>query len=426
MLQNRNRTNYYYTITTTTSSSSSRRTRRRSSSGCSRSKDDDSGWNKKKDAYGAGGGGEEVEEWKVSFENDVTIKKKTTDARRGRGRGQGGQIALPGIDWGLIRDVMRRQAVIGGIGIVIAFPGMINSISWPPMLDQNVAWLGVGGGLSLVLFGFLVEMSDNLQAAVVTHETELFVLRLFGYSFKPVKVGLVALALASLAAWTEEIVFRGVALPNMIMWGGGSESPEAVSLAIVVSSLSFGLAHWGGDRSIEALFLVLLEASIGSVFALLYIASGYNILVPICAHTIYDFEAIIGPHFRATERIQYASKGAWDNVFMNTIVESDDDGDSIDVTKARARELGFGPFAVSSLRAAFLLIDRNRNGRVDIPELRIALYSLGVRMPERQVMELARECGADSKGTLDFPQFMTLASQCGARPDSLLNGILGR
>jgi membrane protease YdiL (CAAX protease family) len=86
------------------------------------------------------------------------------------------------------------------------------------------------------------------------------------------------LFISILAGAGEEALFRGVIQGGLMAYLG-------LPMAIVVSSVLFGLAHYISKT------YVVFAAGLGALFGLLYAWSG-NIAVPMIAHAVYDFIAL--------------------------------------------------------------------------------------------------------------------------------------
>ena len=96
--------------------------------------------------------------------------------------------------------------------------------------------------------------------------------------------GLLEMALvAGLAGLGEELLFRGVIQSAVSDWMGGDYGPL---WGLIFASLLFGSVH-----AISAAYAVL-AAGIGFYLGELMIVTG-NLLVPIVAHAMYDFLALI-------------------------------------------------------------------------------------------------------------------------------------
>jgi membrane protease YdiL (CAAX protease family) len=86
-----------------------------------------------------------------------------------------------------------------------------------------------------------------------------------------------------LAGVGEEMLFRGVIQEAV---AGRLDGPLGVAVALVLASLLFGLAH-----AITPSYAVL-AGLVGLYLGGLWIATG-NLLVPITAHAVYDFLALV-------------------------------------------------------------------------------------------------------------------------------------
>ncbi len=162
---------------------------------------------------------------------------------------------------------------MGLVGLVgIAFTLGLSSINWGFRDGGPVFW-GLGGTLPLVLvFAVLLRVSwspvRNLMEMLRDTLGALF------RRSRPVDI----LAVSAMAGWGEELLFRGFLYGWMRGWGG-------VEVALVLSSILFGLAHFLSPAYAAFAFLA------GIYFGLLYEWSG-SLLAPILAHGLYDFIAI--------------------------------------------------------------------------------------------------------------------------------------
>ena len=84
-----------------------------------------------------------------------------------------------------------------------------------------------------------------------------------------------------LVAFIEEIIFRGYMMGDIAKLIGTSKPALAVNL--LVSSALFGLAHWYQGKS-----GALSTGIIGAVLGILFIASGFNLWLPILTHGFID------------------------------------------------------------------------------------------------------------------------------------------
>ena len=58
-----------------------------------------------------------------------------------------------------------------------------------------------------------------------------------------------------------------------------------------------------------------------------------------------------------------------------------------------------------NLRAAFEVFDTDKNGRIDLKELRNLLKTLGEDVTDDQVTEMMTVADLDNNGTIDFEEF---------------------
>ena len=109
--------------------------------------------------------------------------------------------------------------------------------------------------------------------------------------FAPVKGNLFLLALFLMLVWTvaafgEELVYRGYLMNRVAELVGGSTRAWALSLVVV--SLLFGVAHL--YQGISGVATVIAA---GLVYGGLFLWSGRNLWAPIIAHGVYDTVAIL-------------------------------------------------------------------------------------------------------------------------------------
>jgi uncharacterized protein len=144
-----------------------------------------------------------------------------------------------------------------------------------PARWRRLALIGVGWGIGMWLLEFFVTM-PTLQ-------------RVLGYwpdltAFDDLvgNATLLAIYLALnwiLAAFGEEMVWRGWALPRVAAFCGSGT--RAWILALVVVNVAFGFAHlYQGPSGV-------IQATVGGVLlGVLYLATGRNLVAPILAHGI--------------------------------------------------------------------------------------------------------------------------------------------
>lgn len=155
-------------------------------------------------------------------------------------------------------------------GITWRDAGLVLPRRWP-----RLAAIGVVAGVAMWLFEFFVEL--RLLHGILGYWPDL--------SYFDDLVGsieLLAIYLALnwvLAAFGEEMVWRGYALPRAAQFCGSGMSGWI--LALVIVNVAFGLAHlYQGPSGV-------IQATVGGVLlGILYIATGRNLVAPIVAHGI--------------------------------------------------------------------------------------------------------------------------------------------
>ena len=319
----------------------------------------------------------------------------------------------------LLRTLLVRQLAVGAVSLLLSVPKLDQLLLSAQALDARSLGAGFGGGLILIAIGRLVEASTDKSAVAITQETEIFVLSLFGERRAPLAVGGVAAGLAFVTGVTEEILFRGVSFPNLVgalpaEWGGAGA--PGLAFGALASSLLFGVAHWGGDRTREGVALVALETVYGCILAAVYVTSGYQLVSPILAHALYDFEAILFPHLRVTALMAYARDGAGGA------------GESPLVSRNALRiaaAAGQSADDVLRVRAAYLLVDRNRSGGIDADELRRLLAAFGIEPTKAQADAIVRKWAGGAK-ELSFDEFYSLCLDIGVArsPEGMIRTLL--
>ncbi|MFH1266819.1 MAG: CPBP family intramembrane glutamic endopeptidase, partial [Planctomycetota bacterium] len=168
----------------------------------------------------------------------------------------------------------------GGLGVVALALGWL--LGYPPL--EAVCWTvpaaiwGTAAGLPM-----LVLLLATARVPVWPFSDLLRVVdELLVPLFRGCRVVDLAV-ISALAGWGEELLFRGVIQEAVAGWAGG---PWGVWVGLAVASVLFGLAH-----AITVSYF-LLAALMGLYLGGLWIASD-NLLVPIMAHAVYDFLALV-------------------------------------------------------------------------------------------------------------------------------------
>ena len=177
---------------------------------------------------------------------------------------------LPGI--GVIAAL-----VIIGITIWLRGDGLIGLGFFPPAnWGTTVLWS--------LLLGIAIQFASTLIlepfADKVTHSTTDH------SAFEGLRGNLrnflfVLLLVWILVAFAEEIIFRGYVMGDMAELMGTSNA--ALTINLLVSSILFGLAHWYQGRS-----GALSTGVIGVLLGILFIASDFNLWLPILTHGFID------------------------------------------------------------------------------------------------------------------------------------------
>jgi hypothetical protein len=145
-------------------------------------------------------------------------------------------------------------------------------------LNINRRWLtligiGVAAGVAFWAFEFFIE--TPLLRRLTGQDPDLNVFQALAGNIRLLAI-LIALNLV-LAAFGEELVWRGYALPRVAEILG--DSRIAWAGAIIAVNVVFGLAHlYQGESG------VVQAAVQGALLGLLYLATGRNLLAPIAAH----------------------------------------------------------------------------------------------------------------------------------------------
>ncbi len=172
-------------------------------------------------------------------------------------------------------------AIEGGLGVAAVGLGWLLGY---PVRDSIPEWrlvyivLGVAATLPMLVgLWVLVRLPWRPFVELLRVVNELIV-PLFGQS-SIVELAVVAL----LAGLGEEMLFRGVIQRALIVWISG---PSGVWIGLGVTSVLFGLCH-----AITKTYLAVAGV-MGLYLGWLLLASG-NLLVPVTAHTLYDFLALV-------------------------------------------------------------------------------------------------------------------------------------
>merc|ERR1711962_880054 len=96
---------------------------------------------------------------------------------------------------------------------------------------------------------------------------------------------------------------------------------------------------------------------------------------------------------------------------LNLVMEVDLDGNGtiefpefLEMMKAKAGEVD----QESDLREAFKIFDRDRDGFIDMKELKKVTTMLGQQLTEEEVEDFMKEADVDGNGKLDYDEFVKM------------------
>ena len=167
--------------------------------------------------------------------------------------------------------------VIIGVTIWLRGDGLIGlGFFLPENWKSTILWsLLLGIAIQLVSTLILEPFSDKVTQSRTDHS-----------AFEGLRGNLKNLLLVLVMVWVlvafvEEIIFRGYMMGDIAELIGISKVALAVNL--ILSSFLFGLAHWYQGKS-----GALSTGIVGAVLGILFIASGFNLWLPILTHGFVD------------------------------------------------------------------------------------------------------------------------------------------
>lgn len=144
--------------------------------------------------------------------------------------------------------------------------------SWP-------ATIAIGVMLGALLESFQLLVTQPILSRFLGRQPDLELFRMLTGN---IKMTLLFMGLSwTLAAFGEEMVWRGYLMNRVADVGGRTPRAWAVSLALV--STAFGLAH-----GYQGLTGWIEEGVAGVALGLMYLGTGRNLCVPIIAHGVCD------------------------------------------------------------------------------------------------------------------------------------------
>mmetsp|Transcript_148492 Transcript_148492/g.262181 ORF Transcript_148492/g.262181 Transcript_148492/m.262181 type:complete len:426 (-) Transcript_148492:82-1359(-) len=303
----------------------------------------------------------------------------------------------PFVNTRLFRQFVRNQLLLGYPIWTDGFGARL--LAEQVHVDRPELWLlGVIGSLPIVAVGRAIETSDKAVFTDLNLSTKMVVMRLFGSKAQPVLALVVSIFLCALTGVVEEIIFRGGVLAAIAGWavdnGFAANLREGEPLGVILSSLLFALGHInlaGGLSALvtlDTLTLFGLQFVTGLSFALLYVITG-ELTVPIIAHFLYDLYTLYETHLVLTDQIAYSEK-------VNP-------KQSVNAFKWGVLK---GEKFVEEARRAFFLMDTNRDEVLSTSELRMGLFSMGLKLNEQKFQSLFESADTDGSNDIDFDEFL--------------------
>jgi len=290
----------------------------------------------------------------------------------------------PFLNTNMLRSIIINQLVVGYSIWILNGDG--RQLLAATQFDPVSLGVGVVGGAAVVAVGRFIEKSPNPLFAELNLSTNMLVLRLFGPRPQPIVAGLVSLAIATLVALTEETVFRGVVTSRL------AENLGALPGA-GIAILLFALGHINPlALGKETLLLFALQVFTGTSFTLLAFATG-GLAAPIVAHCLYDWYTFYESHLAVTGQMEYSvEEGGRDD----------------------------------ALKREFRFIDTNRDGKISPDELRIALFSFGIKTDDATAQATFAAADTDASGDVSFEEFARFVKNGdGDASKAFKRGLLG-
>ena len=243
------------------------------------------------------------------------------------------------------------SAIIVGQGIILCIAlvgGLLLNIDVLKGMNVNSFYDVYRLKDALILTGTLLSgvwIFDKIPMDMIkkaNRETKFALLNLFGLNSSPFIVAAVATFVCGVTAFGEEVFYRGFLLTVL-------SNVLTAPVGIALSSLIFGLLHYPRGTN------TLGQMGLGAIYCAATFFSG-SLVVPIVAHTMFDFFTTIFPLYLARrdikERIESENE-RWRELKKTNLSEED---------KIQAIS-----------RIIFDLLDINGDGSIDSHEIRLAL-----------------------------------------------------
>jgi len=172
-----------------------------------------------------------------------------------------------------------------GLGLLAIFLGRI--LGFDPLekigFGQPISeWAllcvyGIAAAIPMLLGLVILDRLPSVLADFKAKVSEIVVPMFRGLSLWEVA------ALSAAAGFGEELLFRGLIQAGLQVW---LDQPSAWILALAVASIAFGICHW-----LDATYAIL-ATGVGIYLGGLFLFTD-DLIVPIIAHAVYDFVAIL-------------------------------------------------------------------------------------------------------------------------------------
>jgi membrane protease YdiL (CAAX protease family) len=280
---------------------------------------------------------------------------------------------------------------------------------------------GLLGGLPLIAVSRQVEQSELYLVSGLNLSTNMAVLRLLGSTPQPILALLLSLAISSLTGLVEETTFRGQILPALTnnvahgnLWIGAMLSTFV--FAILHTNPAALLPTFGtnnnNDAFVDNLVLLMFQFINGAWFTTLYVVSGYNLVIPIVAHTLYDTYTFYKTHMvDVAGQMEYARQQRLTKNINNNNNRNNNNNINNNSPIEQKWINAKGNEFVDQATEAFYLMDTNRDGALSIKELKIALYSYGIRLSPAQWHQVKGSVDIDGSGDVDLDEFFHCFTQ---------------
>lgn len=284
---------------------------------------------------------------------------------------------------------------------------------------------GILGGLPLIAVARRVEQSESYLVSGLNLSTNMAVLRFFGSTSQPVLALFLSLAISSLTGLVEETTFRGQVLPVLTnnvghgnLWVGATLSTFVFAI-LHTNPAAFLPNNDNKEAFVDNLVLLIFQLINGTWFTVLYVLSGYNLVIPIVAHTLYDTYTFYKTHMvDVAGQMDYARQRRIQNINTKKI---NTNNSPIEEKWINAKGEDF----VAEATEAFYLMDTNRDGVLSIKELKIALYSYGIRLSPPQWSQVKGSVDLDGSGDIDLDEFLEFMGPTGSTTQAVRYTLFG-